>query len=173
LRSVCGTLLGIAGTPLIYGVVMSLSEFSNAELITHLRGKMKDLSWTPAEFIEAERRGENCLDADPELATAFWAERDRVLAPAVAAFRAAYEPTRQALAKLAGKITPPEVPEMLSLSDIPDIDGIRHDQLIAVLERTDSRLANIEEHTRRDWVFWVQFVVVLIGAGAAIFALFA
>jgi hypothetical protein len=152
---------------------MSLSEFSNAELITHLRGKLEDRSWTPAEFVEAERRGENCLDTDPELAEAFWAERDRMLAPAVAAFRAAYEPTRQALAKLAGKTTPPEMPEMLSLSDIPDIDEIRHDQLIAVLERTNLRLENIEGHTRRDWVFWVQFMVVLVGAGAAIFALFA
>lgn len=147
---------------------MSLSEFSNAELITHLRGKMKDRSWTPAEFIEAERRGENCLDADPEMATAFWAERDRMLAPTVAAFRAAYEPTRQALAKLAGNITPPEMPEMLSLSGFPDTAGIRHDQLIAVLERTDSRLANIEGHTRRDWVFWVQFGAVLVGVVLAV-----
>lgn len=162
----------IRGTPFLYGAVMLLSENSNAELIAHLRGKMKDLSWTPAEFVEAERRGENCLDADSELATAFWAERDRMLAPAVAAFRAAYEPTRQALAKLAGKITPPEMPEVMSLSDIPDNDGMRHDELIAVLERTDSRLANIEDHNRRDWVFWVQFLVVLVGAGAAIFALF-
>lgn len=152
---------------------MSLSEFSNAEMINHLRGKLEDRSWTPAEFVEAERRGENWLDTDPELAVAFWAERDRMLAPAVVAFRAAYEPTRQALAKLAGKTTPPENTEMMSLSGFPDTDGIRHDQLIDVLERTDSRLANIEEHTRRDWVFWVQFVVVLIGAGAAIFALFA
>lgn len=152
---------------------MLLPEMSNPQLMAHLRRSFTDRSWKPIEFVEAERRGEDCLDTDPELAAAFWAERDRMLAPAVAAFRAAYEPSRQALAKLAGKTTPPEMPEMMSLSDIPDIDGIRHDQLITALERTDSRLANIEEHTRRDWVFWVQFVVVLVGAGAAIFALFA
>jgi len=152
---------------------MSLSEMSNPQLIAHLRRSLTDRSWKPIEFVEAERRGEDCLDSDPELAEAFWAERDRMLAPAVTAFRAAYEPTRQALAKLAGKTTPPEMPEMLSLSDIPDIDEIRHDQLIAVLERTNLRLENIEGHTRRDWVFWVQFMVVLVGAGAAIFALFA
>lgn len=46
---------------------MSFSEFSNTELIAHLREKIETHDWTPAEFIEAERRDENCLDADPEL----------------------------------------------------------------------------------------------------------
>jgi len=162
--STCGTLLGIRGTPLIHGVVMSLSEFSNTELIAHLREKIETSAWTPAEFVEAERRGENCLDADPELATAFWAKRDRLVAPLAAALREAYEPTRTTLAELAGHREPLFLADPHRFLDIPDAVALRHEELVAPLQR-------IAGHTRRDWVFWVQFGAVLLGvalAGAAL-----
>jgi hypothetical protein len=151
---------------------MSLSDFSNAELANHLRSKLADRSWRPVEFVEAERRGEDCLDSDPELAEAFWAERDRLVAPAVEAFRAAYEPTRQTLARLAGQTARPVIVEPRRFSDIPDIAGDRHSQLLAVLERSDSRLAAMEAHTGRDWVFWAQFSAVMLGVAIAVASLF-
>lgn len=151
---------------------MSLSEMSNPQLIAHLRRSLTDRSWKPIEFVEAERRGEDCLDSDPELAEAFWAERDRLVAPAIEAFRAAYEPTRQMLVRLSGQSTPPVTAEPTRFSDIPDIAGDRHSQLLAVLERSDSRLAAIETHTGRDWVFWVQFSAVMLGVVIAVAALF-
>lgn len=136
---------------------MSLSEMSNPQLIAHLRRSLTDRSWKPIEFVEAERRGEDCLDSDPELAEAF---------------RAAYEPTRQMLVRLSGQSTPPVTAEPTRFSDIPDIAGDRHSQLLAVLERSDSRLAAIETHTGRDWVFWVQFSAVMLGVVIAVAALF-
>ena len=145
---------------------MSLSEFSNAELIAHLRGKLGDLSWTPAEFVEAERRGENCLDADSKLAAAFWAERDRLLAPAVAVIRAAYAPTRTALAEIAGRRGPLVLAAPSRFLDIPNAVALHLEELVAPLQR-------IASNTRRDWVFWVQFGAVLIGVGVGVLALWA
>jgi hypothetical protein len=151
---------------------MALSAFSNAELANHLRSKLSDRSWKPIEFVEAERRGDDCLDSDPELAEAFWAERDRMVAPAVEAFRAAYEPTRLALERLAGKVAMPALPEPERLLDLPEWSGNHDAQILVVLERSDSRQANIDANTGRDWVFWVQFAGVLLGVVIAAAALF-
>lgn len=139
---------------------MSLSEFSNSELIAHLREKIETHDWTPAEFVEAERRGEDCLDTDPKLAAAFWAERDRLVAPLAAALREAYEPTRTALAKLAGRREPLVLADPHRFLDIPDAVALRHEELVEPLQR-------IAGNTRRDWVFWVQFGAVLLGVALA------
>lgn len=141
-----------------------LSQLSNTNLITHLREKIETHAWTPAEFVEAERRGEDCLDSDPQLAAAFWAERDRLVAPLAAALREAYEPTRTALAELAGRREPAFLADPHRFLDIPDAVALRHEELVEPLQR-------IADHTRRDWVFWVQFGAVLLGvalAGAAL-----
>jgi hypothetical protein len=150
---------------------MSLSEMSNTELISHLRRSLADRSWTPVEFVEAERRGEDCLDSDPELADAFWARRDQLVAPVAEAFRAAYEPTRLALERLAGTVMGPELSGPERLLDLPSLAGSPDTQILAVLERSDCRLAAIEAHTGRDRVDWVQFFAVIAGVVLAFLAL--
>jgi hypothetical protein len=80
---------------------MDLSSLSAEEFITHLLMKMESRSWTPAEFVEAEQRGEGSLDANPELGAALWAEGGRIVAPIVEAFRTVFEPTHRAITQLA------------------------------------------------------------------------
>lgn len=172
MRATQGESFEVQLTPPVYDAPVTLAELSNIELVTHLRKKLDDRSWKPDEFIEAERRGKECLDSDPEIAKAFWDERDRQVASATEAFKAAFEPTRLALTKLAGKI--PSLPHInpALLTDLPDLAGGHQKELIAVLERSETRLAAIEAHIKRDLVFWIQFAAVLAGAALAALALF-